>query len=96
MWAKTMKKAMKLSKRDTEMMYAIYQFRCLDVRQAHLYFFSEFERRDIFELEVLYPLIDMELIELVEYKSGVAIFLQRREQFFIYNCTQFTAGTSVF
>lgn len=72
-----MKKAMKLSKRDTEMMYAIYQFRCLDVRQAHFYFFSEFERRDIFELEVLYPLIDMELIELVEYKSGVAIFLQR-------------------
>lgn len=77
MWAKTMKKAMKLSKRETAMMYAIYTFRCLDVRQAHRYFFPEYERRDVFELKVLYPLVDMELIEVVQYKSGVAIFLQR-------------------
>lgn len=72
-----MKKAMKLSKKDTEMMYAIYQFRCLDVRQAHHYFFPEYERRDIFEVKKLYPLMDMELIELVPYKNGVAIFLLR-------------------
>lgn len=77
MWMKTMKKAMELTKKDTELLYALYQYRCLDVKQAHLYFFPEIERRDIFEVKILYPLIDMELIELVEYKEGVAIFLMR-------------------
>lgn len=72
-----MKKAMKLSSKDTDLLYGIYQYRCLDVRQAHLYFFPEIERRDVFEVTVLYPLIDMELIELVEYKEGVSIFLMR-------------------
>lgn len=77
MWAKTMKKAMELDKNDTELLYGIYQYRCLDIKQAHLYYFPEIERRDVFEVKVLYPLIDMDLIELVEYKEGVAIFLMR-------------------
>lgn len=77
MWEKTIKKAMKLSARDTEMMYAIYQYRCLDIQQAHYYFFPEYERRDIFEVKKLYPLMDMDLIELVPYKAGTAIFLLR-------------------
>lgn len=77
MWAKTMIKANQLTEQDTAFMYALYQFRCLDVKQAHHYFFPEIERKDVFEVTRLYPLIDMELIELVEYKDGVAIFLQR-------------------
>lgn len=77
MWAKTMKKAMKLNTKDTQLLYGIYEYRCLDVQQAHKYFFPEIARRDVFEVKVLYPLIDMELIELVEYKAGVAIFLMR-------------------
>lgn len=77
MWQKTMQKATKLTEQDTAFMYALYEYRCLDLKQAHRYFYPEIERKDVFEVTRLYPLIDMELIEMVEYKAGTAIFLQR-------------------
>lgn len=72
-----MRKAATLTEKDTEFMYSIYRFRCLDVDQIHKYYYSEYESKEQFQEEILDPMVDMELIELVEYKAGVSVFLMR-------------------
>lgn len=77
MWQKTMLKAAKLTEQDTAFMFALYEYRCLDVRQAHQYFYPAVKGKTAFQVSILTPLVEMELIELVEYKAGTAVFLQR-------------------
>lgn len=73
---KTYEKAKELEEKDIHFLHQIYQFRCLDTHQAYNYFYNEdYEDFDEFSLLLLQPMLDMALIEIIEYKEGEAIFL---------------------
>lgn len=72
----TYEKAKELDEKDIAFLYDIYQFRCLDTEQAYNYYYAEdFDDFEEFKFALLQSFLDMNLVDIVEYKEGEAIFL---------------------
>lgn len=72
-----MKKASRLTDSDNHLLFALYEFRCLSLEQAYKYYYSELPSQNNMVLTRIEPMRKMDLIDVVQYKEGAAIFLKR-------------------
>lgn len=78
MKTKTYEAARQLSETDIQYLRSIYEFRCLDLEQSAQYFYDQqYETVEDFQEKVDF-LLELELIEVVDYKNGQAVFLTNR------------------
>lgn len=69
-------RAQQLSDYDMFVLHEIYQFRCLDINQLFdYYYYTKFQDKIKFEKLVLKKWTNLLLIDTIEYKEGVAVFL---------------------
>lgn len=72
----TYDKAKYLEESDIYFFHNIYQFRCLSIEQSYNYYYRDlFSSIEDFKEVKLDQFISLELVELIEYKEGHAIFL---------------------